>query len=125
MTPAQIQKAMFLMAAEATHLVGPGFYNFVPYNYGPFDADVYHDLDVLVDRGLVSGNSFPGRSWKIYTVTPEGLAAAAHIKRAANAEGAGFLERVVDWVSSMSFPQLVRAIYAKYPGYKANSVFTG
>jgi hypothetical protein len=125
MTPAQIQKAMFLMAAEARLLVGPKFYNFVPYNYGPFDANVYHDLDVLAERGLVTGNSFPGRNWKTYTVTPTGLVAAGHLKAAANHRGVGYLERVVDWVSSMSFPQLVRAIYAKYPEYKANSVFTG
>jgi len=32
MTPVQIQKAMFLMDAEAKHFVGPGFYKFVPYN---------------------------------------------------------------------------------------------
>jgi hypothetical protein len=38
MTPAQIQKAMFLMSAEAPALVGRFFYNFVPYNYGPFYA---------------------------------------------------------------------------------------
>lgn len=125
MTPAQIQKAMFLMAAEAPHLVGQGFYNFVPYNYGPFDANVYHDLDVLAERGLVTGDSFPGRSWRMYAVTPAGLVEAARAEQAANHQGVGYLEKVVDWVSSMSFPQLVRAIYAKYPKYKANSVFTG
>jgi hypothetical protein len=125
MSPAQIQKAMFLMSAEAAELVGRGFYDFVPYNYGPFDARVYHDLDNLVQNGLVRSAQFPGRSWSIYAATPAGVAEADASKRRANERGVRYLAKVVDWVSSMSFPQLVRAIYAKYPQYKANSVFTG
>jgi hypothetical protein len=112
-------------AIQSWRLVGPGFYRFVPYNYGPFDANVYHDLDGLVARGLVTCDSFPGRTWKMYAVTPPGLAGAAQAKAAANRNALAYLARVVDWVSSMSFPQLVRAIYAKYPAFKANSVFTG
>ncbi len=41
MTPAQIQKAMFLMRMEAAAYVGDRFYDFIPYNYGPFDAAVH------------------------------------------------------------------------------------
>ena len=125
MTPAQIQKAMFLMSAEASALVGHEFYDFVPYNYGPFDARVYHDLDTMVQNGLVTSSHSPGRNWKVYAVTPFGLAEAAASRRRANERGVRYLQNVVDWASSMSFPQLVRAIYAKYPQYKANSVFTG
>lgn len=125
MTPAQIQKAMFLMSAEASQLVGPRFYDFIAYNYGPFDASVYHDLDAMADNGLVASAPFPGRSWKLYAITPAGLAEAERAKQQANKQGVSYLEKVVDWVSSLSFPQLVRAIYAKYPQYKANSVFTG
>jgi hypothetical protein len=66
MTPVQIQKAMFLIGMEAKQFVEPGFYKFVPYNYGPFDANVYHDLDELVAKGLVAVDSFPGRTWKTY-----------------------------------------------------------
>jgi hypothetical protein len=125
MTPAQIQKAMFLMSAEARALVGESFYEFVPYNYGPFDAKVYHDLENLAVNGLVTTTNFAGRSWKPYAVTPFGVAEAARSKEKANKQGVAYLERVVDWVSSRTFPELVRAIYAKYPQYKANSVFTG
>lgn len=52
LTPAQIQKAMFLMGAEARTLVEPRSYDFTPYNYGPFDASVYHDLDAMVEKGF-------------------------------------------------------------------------
>jgi hypothetical protein len=125
MTPVQVQKAMFLMAAEAGHLVGRGFYRFVPYNYGPFDPNVYHDLDAMVQEGLVISDSSPDRNWKTYAVTPAGMRAAARSREAVNHQGLAFLEKVVDWISSLTFPQLVRSIYAKYPEFKANSVFIG
>jgi DNA-binding PadR family transcriptional regulator len=125
LTPAQIQKAMFLMSAEARSLVSTRFYEFVPYNYGPFDASVYHDLDKLALDGLVATMPSGGRNWKLYAVTPAGLAEAAKSKRTANEIGVAYLEKVVDWVSSLSFPQLVRAIYAKYPKDQVNRVCTG
>jgi hypothetical protein len=124
MTPVQIQKAMFLMGAEAKQFVGSAFYKFVPYNYGPFDADVYSDLDVMAAQGLIS-SAATGRGWKMYAVTPTGLAAAAEIKKATDKKAVSFLESVVDWVCSLSFPALLRAIYDKYPKFKENSVFTG
>jgi hypothetical protein len=58
-------------------------------------------------------------------VTHAGFAAGIRLKAAADKTAVSYLVRVVDWVCSMSFPQLVRAIYAKYPAFKANSVFTG
>ena len=125
MTPAQIQKAMFLMRMEAAAYVGDRFYDFIPYNYGPFDAAVYHDLDDLAEKGLVTGGALPGRSWKVYAVTPAGIEAAAQARQAADGTALGYLERVVDWVSSMSFPALIRSIYEKYPDFKVNSVFVG
>jgi hypothetical protein len=111
--------------SHAKQFVGQGFYKFVPYNYGPFDANVYHDLDALAAQSLVTSAAWPGRGWRMYAVTPAGMAAAEKAKNGANSNGVAFLGKVVDWVSSLSFPQLVRAIYDKYPKFKANSVFTG
>lgn len=55
-TPVQVQKTMFLMRQEAPALVGSGFYEFEAYNYGPFNAQIYNDLESLqqiVQRLLV------------------------------------------------------------------------
>jgi len=124
MTPVQVQKAMFLMDAEAKQFVGEKFYQFVPYNYGPFDADVYNDLALLEREGLVA--SVPtDRGWKMFAATPAGVIAAAKVQQGADAKAVAYLQKVVDWVASLSFTALVRAIYEKYPKYKANSVFSG
>jgi uncharacterized protein len=123
MTPVQVQKTMFLMKEEAPSLMGSEFYSFEPYNYGPFNAEIYHDLEDLQKQGLVVIDGTG--SVRSFAVTAGGLERAAEIKKSADPTAAAFLENVVDWVTSLSFSQLVRAIYAKYPKYKVNSVFSG
>ena len=122
MNPVQVQKAMFLLAREIPDLVGPGFYRFVPYNYGPFDADVYTDLGRLAQQGMVS---ITRARFNRYAVTPEGFREGTVLLERADPEARAYLSRVVDWVCSLSFADLVRAIYKKYPEYRANSVFAG
>jgi hypothetical protein len=114
LTPAQVQKAMFVLGAEFPRVVGPNFYAFVPYNYGPFDADVYRDLDAFARRGLVTiDGSGSGRS---YAATAEGVEASLEIERqltASTRTAHEYLRRVVDWAASLTFAELVRAIYAR------------
>lgn len=125
MSPVQIQKAMFLMAKEAEREVGRGFYRFKPYNYGPFDAAIYDDLEELARTDLVAIEISPNRRWHSYSVTAAGRQRSAEIRESAKAETLEFLKRVVEWVCARSFSSLVRAIYEKYPEYRTNSVFVG
>jgi hypothetical protein len=56
-TPVQIQKAVFVICDQLPHLIddGPRF-NFAPYDYGPFDGDVYTEIAML------QGTELGGRS---------------------------------------------------------------
>ena len=46
-TPVQVQKALFLATENLPSLLGKSpKYTFVPYDYGPFDKQVYQDLRV-------------------------------------------------------------------------------
>jgi len=103
--------------------VGKDFYHFTPYNYGPFDKQVYLDADALAERGLVSIKT-PSR-WREFAASPEGLNAAAAIQQGAPVDAAIYLRRIVAWARDLTFQQLVRSIYARYPEFKANSVFQG
>ena len=51
-TPVQIQKAIFIICDQFPSLIdaGPGFH-FEPYDYGPFDSDVYSELAQLQRSG--------------------------------------------------------------------------
>ena len=125
MSPVQVQKALFLFGQEVGDSLGPEFYSFEPYDYGPFDAAIYIDLRRMTRLGHVRGEWSPGRSWKNYTITGPGRTAARELERDADARLAAFLGRIVAWVGGRSFSDLLRSVYAAYPEFAVNSVFRG
>ena len=46
-TPVQVQKLFFLIDREASHFVDGPHFSFKPYDYGPFDREVYAELERL------------------------------------------------------------------------------
>lgn len=120
LSPVQLQKSLFVLGREMPGEVG-NFYLFQPYNYGPFDRSVYADVDQMESRGLVT--RVPLRQWSGYAATGAGIAAAAALRKDANPRAVDFLDRVVAWTRALSFQDLVRAIYVKYPEMRAKSIF--
>jgi hypothetical protein len=119
----QLQKVLFLLEQDLPKEIGEGFYNFVPYNYGPFDPTVYKDADHLSLQGFVNISQPTGR-YNVYKVTPEGADRARHLEHEAPPRALQHLRNVIAWVQKLSFAELVRAIYTRYPAMKANSVFS-
>jgi hypothetical protein len=125
LSPAQYQKSLFLLGrAYPTEIAGGSYYDFEPYNYGPFDAAVYSDADELERRGLVQISRSQG-GWKEYAATSAGLARASELERGVPPKVADYIRRVVTWARGLSFADLVRAVYNSYPEMKANSIFKG
>jgi len=120
LSPAQSQKAMFLLSEEAGALVTQPFYSFRPYNYGPFDGDIYLDVDELLRDGLVC--IVQAGSSTVYQITPAGLRHAGKLRASLDDRTINYLDRVVAWIRSLSFDALLSAIYEKYPKYKKNIV---
>jgi hypothetical protein len=125
LSPVQLQKTMFLLGREMSDAVGDGFYDFVPYNYGPFDARVYSDAEYLASKGLVDVGQPMGARWKTFRATAKGCAAAAEVESSIDPKAVDYLRDVVAWTQKLSFQALVKAIYTKYPEMRANSVFAG
>jgi hypothetical protein len=123
LTPVQVQKAMFLLKQEASQYVGPDFYEFVPYNYGPFNSSIYDDLNALAGLGLVSIDQPQGRSWAMYTITGPGLEKADLVSDELAPLIRDYTKSVVTWIKAQSFAGLLRSIYSKYPTFAVNSVF--
>lgn len=121
LTPVQVQKALFLADDRA-----PGAflskYDFQPYDYGPFDRQVYIDAQCLRAEGLVEIGT-DQRGWNTYAATAEGLQRAGALAARLSVQDRGMLERIVGLVRSLSFTELVSAIYRRYPHMKVNSVF--
>lgn len=120
-TPLEAQKLFFLLDKEASDLVGGTRFNFLPYDYGPFDKAVYEELDSLAMKGLVSVDR-SGR-YKRYSLTSNGLAEGAAEFGRLNPTAQQYIKDVANWLLTSTFQTIVSSIYARYPDMKVNSVF--
>ncbi len=124
LSPVQLQKVLFLLQRKfPADRLGESFYNFIPYNYGPFDVQIYYDAEKLEKEGLISITPSAEHRWKTYRVAPAGLRLASELRSEAPASVLEYLDYVVRWVRGLSFRELVSAIYAEYPEFRVNSVF--
>jgi len=120
-TPVQAQKLIFLVDRNVGKAVGGSGFKFRPYNYGPFDRDVYVVLQKLRDDGLAAMEEGSPRT---YRLTPEGQAEGERITRETlEKRYADYIVAAGSFVRSQSFAGLVSSIYKAYPEMKANSVF--
>src|SRR6266498_4159295 len=124
LSPVQLQKVLFLIGKNLPDEVGDSYYEFVPYNYGPFDQRVYSDAESLIYSDLVQSVQVSGKNWATYVVTPQGHDVAQYVRQSEVSQRMSqYITTVVKWVQSLSFAQLLTAIYRAYPEYKAKSVF--
>lgn len=123
LTPVQLMKSVFLISRSGLPEVPTHFYSFVPYDYGPFNPDVYRDVEALESEGIVVEVHDAGRSWPKYVITPAGLERAEELRSQVGPQFSAYIDKVVVWVKSLTFSALLRAIYAKYPEMRENSVF--
>ena len=112
LTPVQIQKVMFLYGESLEAKEKADFYNFVPYNYGPFDKTIYSDLEKLVGQNMLKKKRSSSGAW--YTYYPLNTSAT---------HSDNYIDKLVKWAQKQSFKDLLLAIYEHYPQYKEKSVF--
>lgn len=125
LTPVQLQKTLFLLGQQLPDATSGDYYRFTPYHYGPFDSTVYDDARDLRDEGLaVITQSSRGR-WSEYAATPATIEEAGRVRQEIDAKVASYIEKLVEWVQSLSFEDLLRSVYAAYPEMKERSVFRG
>ena len=125
--PVQLQKSLFLFAAKVPKDVLPADsrYQFKPYDYGPFSAEIYSDAETLEADGLVEIMKPPVTRYRQYSVTPQGALVAQQIRERENPSVVEYLSSLVAYTQSLGFNQLVASVYDEYPEMKVNSVFRG
>lgn len=115
----RVVKSLFVLGKRFTI---PDYYNFQPYNYGPFDSAVYTDAETMAGTGLVE--QINGR-YVSYAATEAGKARAAQIGAQVNPAFKDQLLAVRRWANNVDFQTLVRAIYNEWPETRVNSIFRG
>jgi len=125
LSPVQAQKLFFLIDQNVAAAIGGPLFNFQPYDYGPFDSAVYSDLDWLsLPPNPMVEVTRNGR-YRTYRLTEAGLQAGLAKLATLDVNTRDYLGRAKDWVKSLSFQGLVRAIYQAYPAMRVNSIFRG
>lgn len=120
-TPVQVQKLFFLIDRSVAHLIGGPFFDFVPFDYGPFDRAVYDELEGLARDHLVDISL--NNNWRTYRLTSKGQERGDQQLAGLNPGAKSYIERASQFVRALSFSELVSAIYKAYPEMRANSVF--
>ena len=122
-TPVQVQKMFFLLDKKVPAQIGGPHFSFEPYDYGPFDKDVYVQLGKLEGAGLVEIGVSPYSNIRTYRLTNEGQQKGAQTFEDLSVSTQQYIKELVHFVRSLSFAELVSAIYQEYPEMRAKSVF--
>lgn len=122
-SPVQLQKLMFLIDRNIGQSLGGPFFRFEPYDYGPFDVDVYNSFSLLEAQQLAQ-SSGQGKERR-YRLNDEGRVRADELKRRLSDNHRQYVIDLARLVQSLSFTALVSSIYKAYPEMKVNSVFRG
>jgi uncharacterized protein len=125
-TPVQIQKAVFVICDHFPDLIDEGVsFQFEPYDYGPFDSNVYSVIARLENEGLAEIAPSAYGNWNTYAASDDGVDRGCEILDRISNEERGYIHTVSNWVRSLSFAKLVKSIYEAYPEMRANSIFKG
>ena len=124
-TPVQVQKLLFLLDKNISAFTDGPVFNFTPYDYGPFDSSVYSCLESHQTNGLAEVEISHGTRGRRYRLTADGQKAWEEILGRFSQDIAKYIGQLSAYVRSLSFAELVSAIYQAYPEMRARSVFRG
>lgn len=117
--PIRLMKGCFIVDQ-----IGPaewkGLFAFEPYDYGPFDSSVYRARDDLVGKDLLLRH--PAGRYSQYEISEAGRKRAAMLASSIDKPTADWLRSIGRWVTSKSFTELLREIYARFPDYATKSI---
>lgn len=118
LSPTVFVKLVFLLRQETELGKDRSFYDFLPYNFGPFSFTLYWDLGSLRKTGYVAPEekriSLCSRTRDLVETETEGLPASI---RSAVAD-------ILGRYGTMNERALVQDVYARYPWYATRSELT-
>jgi hypothetical protein len=120
--PVHLQKTLFLIDRKLPNLFDQR-YDFQPYDYGPFDKQVYADAELLRTASKVEIAQPPGEWYRIYCATDSGLEVGRELLTSMPTQSAAVVRQIANVVTGLSFRELVAAIYRSFPDMKVNSIF--
>lgn len=122
LSPLRLQKSLFLIKQNIIEKITDDFYEFEPYNYGPFSVEIYRDAEDLEINNFIKVNLSQYGNWTEYSITKDGEKKAEEIKQNLNSNIIKYIKELVEWINNLNFREIVNFIYSNYPDYKVNSI---
>lgn len=119
--PIRIMKGIFLICKEIEEFKDR--YMFEPYLYGPCSFEIYSDLRQLITKGIVQEHTQEIHYWSLYSLTDAGEEIAQQIVKQIPKKALNEISDVKQTITKLSFIELLRFIYQKYPDYAQKSIF--
>lgn len=120
----RMQKAVFLLVQRGS-TTWRELYDYRPYAWGPYSSGLTADLTSMSTQRLIQVEDVPGSRYGRYRTTLEGEAVACADWEALAEHERVFITTVRAYVTSRSFTQLLREVYAEYPDFARASLFSG
>lgn len=123
----RLQKLVFLAQKEASSEL-PSEYTFIPYDYGPFSANLLHEIEDLDEKGYVQENKVPGVNGMKYQykLTEEGAEYVDEHFEELDDSDAEAISETADFIEGMysdtPISRLLEHVYNNYPKYAEESV---
>ncbi len=111
-THLEVTKWAFLTRMETATAGGSSFYQFVPYQYGPFSFGLFQEVAAMTRDGLIE--EVPSSRWRL---TEAGRADARRAESGPAAAGRSIVKKFVGKPSK----ELIDHVYGRHPWFTINS----
>jgi hypothetical protein len=117
----RLMKGLFLLWQRSGRDI-EGFFEFVPYMYGPCSFELYRALEAAERERLVTQAPHPVERWAPYFLTAQGAHIAASTADKVEPRLLQLIRSIAAEVASTGFYELLRRVYAEAPDFASESV---
>ncbi len=115
----ELVKLAFLFRHETDFGRKDGFYDFVPYKYGPFSFALYRELDALQTDGYLLGGT------ATVQIDPRAAGLCEDLENTLPPAASAAISKIVQKYGSMRRRELIGLVYGRYARYVARSEIGG
>lgn len=117
----RLEMLLFLIAREASDLIGGHHFHFSAGTYGPCEDRLHEDLGLLVENGEILVDE--PTSVSVLSVTTKGLQRGSQVLQGLSEEARQAIMDKTHWILSQSAAEVLVRIFDRYPEMAVNSIF--
>lgn len=118
----RMQKGVFLLQMRGSE-AWRGLFDFEPYDWGPYSRQLSSSVSHLLVDGMLEQDQQTSSGYSAYRTTPAGERAVSDLEGQLSPSELEFIRAVRRFVTTRSFNQLLRDVYAAHPEYATASRF--